>query len=400
MKLYRDFATQEEIDADYNALGNVADPEAIIRGWVERSEATAARPARAGSASTTGRRLPSIATCSRPARAPRSTSSSTAATGAASRPATTSSSPGRWSSRRARHGRGELRALPERHARRDRAAGPGGIAWAFAPWRRVRRRPDRLTISGHSAGGHLVAMAAGHRLGGRLRAARRPDQGCGRDQRALRSRLRPVQLSPAQGPGELGPGRAPEPDPAPAAHGPATARRGGRRRDRRVPAAVTRLPSPRWRCWPAQHLSRAAGQAPPDRAGGAGAARERAAPGTRPIAHGAGRRALVDLVRLGHGRLELFDREARLTRRRQDRRFAAGAEIDRRRHLAQRVARDDHRTMLVGMDQVAWPHASCHARRPRGRSPRHAPRRGSGRRSRRGAGSRSRSCRDRGSSRW
>ena len=43
MKLYRDFATTEEIDAEYNVLGNVADPDAIIRGWVERGAAAAAR---------------------------------------------------------------------------------------------------------------------------------------------------------------------------------------------------------------------------------------------------------------------------------------------------------------------------------------------------------------------
>ena len=43
MSLYRDFATQEEIDAEYNVLGNVADPEAAIQGWVERSNAAIAR---------------------------------------------------------------------------------------------------------------------------------------------------------------------------------------------------------------------------------------------------------------------------------------------------------------------------------------------------------------------
>ena len=43
MQLYRDFATQEEIDAHYNVLGNVSDPDAIICGWVERGEAAVAR---------------------------------------------------------------------------------------------------------------------------------------------------------------------------------------------------------------------------------------------------------------------------------------------------------------------------------------------------------------------
>ena len=32
MKLYRDFATQEELDAHYNVLGNVVDPDGFIAG--------------------------------------------------------------------------------------------------------------------------------------------------------------------------------------------------------------------------------------------------------------------------------------------------------------------------------------------------------------------------------
>ncbi len=43
MKLYRDFTTQEEIDAHYNVLGNVADPDAMIAAWAERSDAAVAR---------------------------------------------------------------------------------------------------------------------------------------------------------------------------------------------------------------------------------------------------------------------------------------------------------------------------------------------------------------------
>ena len=44
MKLYREFATQEEIDAHYNVLGNVADPDAIIAAWAaaQRSRGGAA----------------------------------------------------------------------------------------------------------------------------------------------------------------------------------------------------------------------------------------------------------------------------------------------------------------------------------------------------------------------
>jgi arylformamidase len=43
MKLYREFSSQEEIDAHYNVLGNVAEPDSIIAAWAERSEAVVAR---------------------------------------------------------------------------------------------------------------------------------------------------------------------------------------------------------------------------------------------------------------------------------------------------------------------------------------------------------------------
>ena len=43
MKLYRDFTSQEEIDAHYNVLGNVANPDTMISAWAERSDAAVAR---------------------------------------------------------------------------------------------------------------------------------------------------------------------------------------------------------------------------------------------------------------------------------------------------------------------------------------------------------------------
>ena len=160
MKLYRDFTTTEEIDAEYNVLGNVPDPEAIIAAWVERSEAAMARldcrlavPLRADPCRAQ-RHLPR-----RPGRA-RCTSSSTAATGAASRPATMCSSRRRWSRPAVATVVVNYALCPTVSTRRDRAPGPGraspgptGMAREFGA------DPNRLTISGHSAGGHLVAMA-------------------------------------------------------------------------------------------------------------------------------------------------------------------------------------------------------------------------------------------------
>lgn len=37
MKLYRDFESQEQLDREYNAAAAVADSDALIRGWIERS---------------------------------------------------------------------------------------------------------------------------------------------------------------------------------------------------------------------------------------------------------------------------------------------------------------------------------------------------------------------------
>ena len=43
MKLYRDFATQEEIDAHYNMLAKIADADATIAAWASRSAEAVAR---------------------------------------------------------------------------------------------------------------------------------------------------------------------------------------------------------------------------------------------------------------------------------------------------------------------------------------------------------------------
>ena len=154
-KLYREFATQEEIDAAYNPPGTVADPDAMFRGWFERSAATVAElPCRLGVQYG-------------PTRAEHC-DVFPAGEGA---PIHLFIHGGYWRRFSARdhafvarplcggrhhHLGDELRAVPERHAGRDRAADPGGDRLGLRARRRVRRRsqpPDHLRPLGRRASG-------------------------------------------------------------------------------------------------------------------------------------------------------------------------------------------------------------------------------------------------------
>jgi arylformamidase len=158
MKLYRDFTTTEAIDAEYNVLGNVSDPEAIIRAWVERGEAATAH---------LDCRLavpygPTIAEHNDIFPSGRGAPLHVFIHG------------GYWRRFSARDHAFVARPLVaagvttvvmnyalcpsvslDEIVRQTRAA----IAWTFGHARAFGADPERLTISGHSAGAHLVAMA-------------------------------------------------------------------------------------------------------------------------------------------------------------------------------------------------------------------------------------------------
>lgn len=158
MKLYRAFETQEEIDAVYNPAATAADSESAIQGWFRRSEAAAATlPCRLGvKYGPTREEYVDVF----PA-------------GSGS-PVHVFVHGGYWRRFSARDHAFVARPLVEAGVtavipnyalcprvsldeivRQTRAA----IAWAFAHARDFGADPDRLTLSGHSAGGHLVAMA-------------------------------------------------------------------------------------------------------------------------------------------------------------------------------------------------------------------------------------------------
>ena len=159
MTLYREFATQEEIDAAYNPVSTVDDPDAMFRAWFARSAATAAElPCRLGVKYG-------------PTRA-EYCDVFPAGDGA---PIHVFVHGGYWRRFSARDHDFVARPLVaagittvvmnyalcpsvtlDEIVRQTRAS----IAWAFAHAAEFGADPGRLTISGHSAGGHLVAMAA------------------------------------------------------------------------------------------------------------------------------------------------------------------------------------------------------------------------------------------------
>jgi arylformamidase len=158
-KLYREFATQEEIDAAYNPTSTAADPDAVFRSWFARSAATATEvPCRLGVkyGPTRAEYCDVFA----------------AGDGA---PIHVFVHGGYWRRFSARDHDFVARPLVaagittvvmnyalcpsvtlDEIVRQTRAS----IAWAFAHAAEFGADPARLTISGHSAGGHLVAMAA------------------------------------------------------------------------------------------------------------------------------------------------------------------------------------------------------------------------------------------------
>ena len=158
MKLYREFSTQEEIDAHYNVLGNVVDPDATIAAWAERSDAVVTRlECRLGV-----RYGPTLAEyCD-------------VFPAGAGTPVHVFIHGGYWRRFSARDHdfvvpqlvAAGLTTVVVNYAlcptvsldeivRQVRAA----IAWTFGHATEFGADPNRLTISGHSAGGHLTAMA-------------------------------------------------------------------------------------------------------------------------------------------------------------------------------------------------------------------------------------------------
>ena len=158
MKLYRDFGTQEEIDAHYNVLGNVADPDSTIAGWALRSDAVLARL----EGRLDQRYGPTLAEyCD-------------VFPAGAGAPVHIFIHGGYWRRFSARDHdfvvpqlvAAGLTTMVVNYAlcpsvsldeivRQVRAA----IAWAFGHAAEFGADPSRLTVSGHSAGGHLTAMA-------------------------------------------------------------------------------------------------------------------------------------------------------------------------------------------------------------------------------------------------
>lgn len=158
MKLYREFETQEQIDAEYNPAATAPDAEQVIQGWAERSAAAMA--------STRGE----LGVRYGPTRE-EYCDVYPAGSGA---PVHLFVHGGYWRRFSARDHAFVAPSLVaagittvvmnyalcpsvslDEIVRQTRAA----VAWTFARARDFGADPDRLTVSGHSAGGHLVAMA-------------------------------------------------------------------------------------------------------------------------------------------------------------------------------------------------------------------------------------------------
>lgn len=158
MSLYRDFATQEEIDAVYNPGATAADPEAAIAGWALRSAAAMAElDARLGVRF-----------------GPTRAEYCDVYPAGAGAPVHLFIHGGYWRRFSARDHAFLARPLVaagittvvmnyalcpavdlDEIVRQVRAA----IAWCHGAAASFDADPARLTVSGHSAGGHLVAMA-------------------------------------------------------------------------------------------------------------------------------------------------------------------------------------------------------------------------------------------------
>jgi arylformamidase len=158
MKLYRDFATQEEIDAQYNPAATAPDSEAIIQDWAARSAAVAER-----SACELGVKY-----------GPTRDEYCDVFPAGDGAPVHVFVHGGYWRRFTARDHAFVAPPLVaagittvvmnyalcpavslDEIVRQTRAC----VAWAFANAGRFGADPTRLTISGHSAGGHLVAVA-------------------------------------------------------------------------------------------------------------------------------------------------------------------------------------------------------------------------------------------------
>lgn len=158
MKLYRDFTSQEELDAEYNPMVGIPDADAIIKGWFDRSTAAIA-------SLTCNLGVKYGPTCEEYCDV------FPAGDGA---PIHVFVHGGYWRRFSARDHDFVARPLVEAGitavvinyalcprvsldeiVRQTRAA----VAWAFAHARDFGADPNRLTVSGHSAGGHLAAMA-------------------------------------------------------------------------------------------------------------------------------------------------------------------------------------------------------------------------------------------------
>jgi arylformamidase len=158
MPLYREFATQEEVDAVYNPSATAPDAERLIEGWVKRS--AAARDKLRG---LLGVRF-----------GPTREEYCNLFPAGDGAPLHLFIHGGYWRRFSARDH--DFLACPlvaagittavmnyalcpkvslDEIVRQTRAA----IAWAFTHARELGADPQRLTISGHSAGAHLVAMA-------------------------------------------------------------------------------------------------------------------------------------------------------------------------------------------------------------------------------------------------
>ena len=107
-----------------------------------------------------------------------------------------------------------LRLVPRRRpSTRSCARCRAAIAWTWTNASTFGGDRDRITLSGHSAGGHLTAMALATDWPGAVRPAARRHQGRARDQRPVRPGTLPLQLAPALPPAHLGAGAPAEPDP-------------------------------------------------------------------------------------------------------------------------------------------------------------------------------------------